>query len=75
VRTAQRLFHGELGTDFDSWRRQVRITKAIEFLASGLSVKEVSYRVGYNQPSAFIDSFRRIIGLTPKAWTKSLERR
>jgi len=75
VRTMQRLFQKELGSDFESWRRQVRITKAIELLASGLSVKEVSYRVGYNQPSAFIDSFHRIIGLTPRAWAKSLERR
>lgn len=75
VRTMQRLFQRELGTDFDSWRRQVRITKAIELLTAGLSVKEVSYQVGYSQPSAFIETFRRTIGLTPKAWMKSLERR
>lgn|ERR1700738_4357104 len=75
VRTMQRLFQQELGSDFDSWRRQVRITKAVEMLASGLSVKEASYKVGYNQPSAFIAAFRRMIGLTPKAWVKSLDGR
>jgi AraC-like DNA-binding protein/mannose-6-phosphate isomerase-like protein (cupin superfamily) len=74
VRTMQRLFQRELGCDFDSWRRQVRITKAVELLASGLSVKEVSYQVGYSQPSAFIEAFRRMMGLTPKSWVKSLDR-
>jgi AraC-like DNA-binding protein/mannose-6-phosphate isomerase-like protein (cupin superfamily) len=74
VRTMQRLFQRELGTDFDSWRRQVRITRAIELLTAGLSVKEVSFQIGYSQPSAFIEAFRRTIGLTPKAWVKSLER-
>jgi AraC-like DNA-binding protein len=75
VRTMQRVFQRELGSDFDSWRRQVRMTKAVELLASGQSVKEVSYRVGYNQPSAFIEAFRRMMGLTPKAWVMSLDRR
>lgn len=71
VRTMQRIFQRELGSDFDSWRRQVRVTRAVQLLASGLSVKEASYRVGYNQPSAFIDVFRRMIGVTPKAWVQS----
>jgi AraC-like DNA-binding protein len=74
VRTMQRLFQKELGSDFGSWRRQVRITKAVELLASGLSVKETSYQVGYSQSSAFIQTFRRLIGVTPKAWIKSLAR-
>ena len=71
VRTLQRIFQREVGTDFDSWRRQVRMTKAVNMLVSGCSVKEVSFAVGYNQSSAFVEAFRRMFGSTPKAWTVS----
>jgi AraC-like DNA-binding protein/quercetin dioxygenase-like cupin family protein len=71
VRTLQRIFQREVGTDFDSWRRQVRMTKAVNLLVSGYSVKEVSFAVGYNQSSAFVEAFRRIFGSTPRAWTVS----
>jgi AraC-like DNA-binding protein/quercetin dioxygenase-like cupin family protein len=71
VRTLQRIFLREVGTDFDSWRRQVRMTKAVNMLVSGCSVKEVSFAVGYSQSSAFVEAFRRTFGSTPKAWTVS----
>ena len=74
IRTIQRTFRKEVGTDFATWRRQVRLTKAVELLASGYSVKEVAFAVGYSQPSAFVDTFRRTFGVTPKAWTLQLER-
>jgi AraC-like DNA-binding protein len=74
VRTIQRIFLKEVGTDFATWRRQVRLTKAVGLLVSGCSVKEVAFAVGYSQPSAFVDTFRRTFGSTPKAWTLSLEK-
>ncbi len=73
LRTMQRIFQNELGMDFDSWRRQVRLVKAIELLVTGTSVKETSFAIGYRQPSAFVDAFRRTFGSTPKAWTASLQ--
>lgn len=72
VRTLQRIFQNDIGTDFDSWRRQVRLTKAVELLIGGSSVKQVAFVVGYNQPSAFVEAFRRTFGLTPRAWTASI---
>jgi AraC-like DNA-binding protein len=75
VRTIQRSFLREIGTDFESWRRQLRLTKAIELLVAGHSVKEVAASVGYRQPGAFVDTFRRTFGSTPKAWTLELARR
>jgi len=72
LRTMQRVFQRELGTDFDSWRRQVRLMKAIELLVTGSSVKETAFAIGYNQPSAFVEAFRRAFGATPKAWARSL---
>ena len=71
LRTMQRIFHKELGTDFDSWRRQVRLMKAIELLVTGVSVKETAFAIGYNQPSAFVEAFRRAFGSTPRAWARS----
>jgi len=72
VRTIQRLFKKEAGIDFESWRRQVRLMKAIELLISGNSVKQTAFEVGYQQPSAFVELFRTVFGTTPKVWTNSL---
>lgn len=73
VRTVQRIFRKEMSIDFEAWRRQARLTKAVELLLAGRSVKEVSFCIGYRQPSAFVESFRRSFGVTPKAWIGSLE--
>ena len=70
VRTIQRAFRREVGMDFESWRRQVRLMKGIELLVSGRSVKEVAYKVGYRQPGAFVQLFRKTMGTTPKAWAR-----
>jgi AraC-like DNA-binding protein len=40
---------------------------------SGCSIKEVAYKVGYCQSSAFVEMFRRTFGTTPKAWISALE--
>ena len=74
VRTIERAFRREVGTDFESWRRQVRLMKAVELLVSGQSVKEVAFAIGYRQPSAFVEMFRRTFGTTPKAWIAALEK-
>ena len=60
--------------DFESWRRQVRLMKAVQFLVSGQTVKETAYSVGYREPSAFVALFRTTFGTTPKAWISSIER-
>jgi len=73
VRTIERVFWDEIGINFESWRRQVKLTKAVELLVAGLSIKEVAYKVGYCQSSAFVEMFRRTFGTTPKAWISALE--
>ncbi len=73
VRTIERAFLKEVGADFESWRRQVRLKKAVELLVSGCSVKEVAWQIGYCQSSAFVQLFRRTFGTTPKAWISALE--
>ena len=73
VRTIERVFRKDVGTTFESWRRQVRLTKAVELLVSGYTIKEVAYKVGYCQSSAFVEMFRRTFGTTPKAWILAME--
>lgn len=75
VRTLERVFLREVGTDFECWRRQVRLMKAVELLVAGLSVKQASYSVGYQQPSAFVALFRATFSTTPKAWVSALSLR
>jgi AraC-like DNA-binding protein len=73
VRTIQRIFRREVGTSFEFWRRQVRLVKGIELLVEGCAVKTVAAEVGYRQPSAFVELFRKTLGMTPKAWVATLE--
>lgn len=74
VRTIERAFRRDVGLNFESWRRQVRLMKAIELLVGGCPVKEVAFEVGYRQPSAFVEMFRQTLGTTPKAWAAALEK-
>lgn len=71
-RTLQRLFRKDVGIGAESWRQQVRLTRAVELLVSGSSVKRAALSVGYNQPSAFVAAFRRSFGVTPKLWTEKV---
>jgi AraC-like DNA-binding protein len=48
--------------------------KAVELLVSGHSVKAVGFALGYRQPTAFVEMFRGILGTTPGAWIKSMQR-
>ncbi len=72
VRTIERLFQREVGMSFETWRCQVRLMRAIELLVEGCSVKKVAFEVGYRQPSAFGEMFRRTLGQTPRAWVSAL---
>jgi AraC-like DNA-binding protein len=72
VRTIERAFRSEVGTDFATWRRQARLMKAVEMLAGGSSVKQAAFAIGYRQPSAFVEMFRRTFAATPKAWAAAL---
>jgi AraC-like DNA-binding protein len=74
ARTMQRIFRREIGTDFETWRRQARLMKAVELLAAGRSIKETAFAVGYAQASTFVAAFRKSLGVTPKAWIGALTR-
>jgi AraC-like DNA-binding protein len=72
IRTLERIFRREVGLDFEHWRRQARLIRAIELLIAGLSVKEAAFQVGYLHPSPFVTAFRSTFAATPKAWIAAL---
>ncbi len=47
-----------------------RISMAKRLLETGLPVKVVAQRVGYQTASAFVRKFKEIVGVTPGAWTR-----
>ena len=64
-RTLTRLFITETGFTFTEWRQRVRLSKALEMLATGRSVTAIALDLGYDNVSAFIALFRRVFGVTP----------
>jgi transcriptional regulator GlxA family with amidase domain len=72
TRTMQRVFRRDVGIDFETWRRQLRLMKAIELLTAGKTIKAVTHAVGYKQASTFVAMFRNHLGITPRAFVASL---
>lgn len=64
-RTLERRFRQQTGMSLGRWRQRVQIMRAIELLASGSSVSEAGWVVGYASTSAFVTAFRRQLGTTP----------
>lgn len=64
-RSFQRHFQSETGMSFRAWRQQAKLLKAVEWLAAGKSVGDISFSLGYSGPSAFIAVFRAAFGISP----------
>ncbi len=64
-RTLSRLCQAQLGSSFAQWRQQAGLVHALEALARGESVAQVSDALGYATPSNFIAMFRRAFGTSP----------
>lgn len=67
-RTLSRLFVEETGLTFGQWRTQARLRAALVLLAEGVPVSRVACDVGFKTASAFVASFRRSTGSTPRAY-------
>lgn len=65
ARTLARDFRRETGLSFGAWRAQLRLMRALELLAQRRSVTDVGLRLGYDSTSAFINKFKRHLGVTP----------
>jgi AraC-like DNA-binding protein len=64
-RTAARLFLRDTGMTFGRWRQHMRLQRALEHLATGKSVTQTAFAVGYSDVSSFISAFKTLFGKTP----------
>ena len=69
-RTLARRFDAEVGMPFRSWRRRLRLFKAIELLGGGLDVTRTAMELGYGSTSAFVYAFRTDMGCSPQAYMR-----
>ncbi|MGM0564741.1 MAG: AraC family transcriptional regulator [Pseudomonadota bacterium] len=70
-RTLQRRLSGE-NTNYSEQVRIVREQLACQLLRhSDCSVSEVAHRLGFTEPSAFNQAFRRWLGMSPSAYRQS----
>lgn len=67
-RTLARSFTRETGLGFREWRQKLRLLHSLDLLESGVSVTQAALEVGYQSPSAFIQSFKHAFGATPKEY-------
>jgi len=65
VRTIERLFLKETGMTLGRWLTHAKALHALERLAAGDSVTMAGVAVGYDDTSAFIAMFKRVLGTTP----------
>lgn len=70
-RTLARLFVQETGMTFGAWRQQLRLLEAIDRLGAGQSVTQVAFDLGYESLSAFIEMFRKSVGVPPGKYFRS----
>lgn len=64
-----KLFKEEVGICFSKYLIQARIKKAKEFLRNNsMSIKQISYSIGYKYVPNFNHDFKRITGLSPSEY-------
>jgi AraC-like DNA-binding protein len=64
-RTLARVIERETGTGFAEWRNHIRVAHGARQLVEGKRVSEVAIESGFSSSSAFVASFRRVVGVTP----------
>lgn len=69
-RSLLRNFQHETGMTIGQWRQHLRMLVALEKLSKGSSVTETCFAVGYSSVSAFIKTFKLIVGMTPNAYSR-----
>ena len=65
-----RLFKSIYGSTPNNYLIKIRMAKAKILLAKGHSVLETSTMVGFDSPTSFAGTFKKISGLTPSAFQR-----
>ena len=67
-----KLFKKITGKNFTEVLAEKRVEKAKELLRGQMSIKEVTFKVGFNSQNYFTKIFKKYCGLTPKEYRQSL---
>lgn len=70
VRSMSRLFPIETGLTFKAWRQRARIVQAMDCLARGQPIAQVTVATGFASTAAFSCAFRQVTGTTPSAFAE-----
>lgn len=71
TKTVTRLFKSETGMNYQGWRQQWRLLKAVELLSTGMQVSAVADWLEFSSDSAFIAFFKKQTGQTPLMFMKT----
>jgi AraC-like DNA-binding protein/quercetin dioxygenase-like cupin family protein len=74
-RTLRRDFLADTQLTFEQWRLRCRLSAAVELLAAGYGVDQVTVRVGFASRSGFTRAFKQQFGATPHAFSRKLAAR
>jgi len=69
-RSLLRNFQRETGMTVGQWRKHLRVLVALEKLSNGTSVTDTSFAVGYSSVGGFTKTFKRVVGMTPRAYSR-----
>ena len=68
-----RVFKNETNANFTEALNVVRVEKAKLLLAMGKRVNEVAYAVGYGSVQGFHSAFKKLTGLSPADYGRSIQ--
>lgn len=69
-----KIFKESTNYKFVDWVNNLRISKAKELMnGSTLTIKEICFQVGYQDPNYFSRIFKKYVGLTPTEYVKERE--
>ncbi|CDG22022.1 conserved protein of unknown function [Xenorhabdus poinarii G6] len=67
-KTITRLFQRETGMNYQQWRQQWRLVKAVELLVQNKTLSYVAQELGFSNDSAFVTFFRKAMGRPPREY-------
>ncbi len=70
-RSFTRQFRIETGLSFATWRQQACLVAALPRLLAGEAVTAVAMDLGYENPAAFTSMFKRVLGSSPREYSKA----
>lgn len=67
-----RLFKQKTGTNFNTFRTEIKMDKAKHYLVSTENrIKNIAFEIGYENSESFVRTFKKHTGLTPTEYRKS----